>query len=136
MSNPAQLPARPSLVQLRKQAKERLETLRAADADASLADAQFAVARDYGFASWPKLVHHVESVLSSARLEQFEQLANDILAGYGGDREALVRLIAHYGVGHGPEQFRERVRSRVNDARGSTEAVPTLADVRQLVAHD
>jgi len=136
MSNPAQLPARPSLVQLRKQAKERLDTLRATNADASLADAQFAVARDYGFASWPRLVHHVESVLSSARLEQFEQLANDILAGYRGDVDALVRLIAHYGAGHAPDQFRERVRSRVNDARGSAIGDPTLTDVRQLVAHD
>src|SRR5688500_1252977 len=136
MSNPARLPARPSLVQLRKQAKERLDMLRATNPDASLSDAQYAIARDYGFASWPKLVHHVEAVLASTRLDQFEQLAADILAGYGGDSGALIRLIAHYGVGHGPEQLRERIRSRVNDARGGTDGDPTLAEVQQLVAHD
>ena len=67
MSNPtapaggSRLPARPSLEQLRKQAKERLTTLRAADPAAKLADAQFALAREYGFESWPKLVHFVSS---------------------------------------------------------------------------
>jgi hypothetical protein len=141
MSTPAQsrLPARPSLAQLRKQAKERLDTLRAADPDASLADAQLAIARDYGFASWPKLVHHIESVLSSARIDEFEQIANDVLAGYHGDVEALRRLIAHYGVGWGPEQFRERVQGRVDDSRsaaGITGGDVTLDEVRQFVAHE
>jgi uncharacterized glyoxalase superfamily protein PhnB len=57
-----QLPARPSLEQLRKLAKERLATLRAGDSAAKLADAQFLVAREYGFESWPKLVAHVAAV--------------------------------------------------------------------------
>lgn len=56
------LPARPSLEQLRKQAKERLSTLRADDSSAKLADAQFLVATEYGFESWPKLVQHVSAV--------------------------------------------------------------------------
>jgi hypothetical protein len=54
------LPDRPSLAQLRKQAKERLRTLRGQGSTAVLADAQLALAREYGFDSWPKLVHHVE----------------------------------------------------------------------------
>ena len=68
------LPARPSLEQLRKQAKELLRACRDGDGaalervrrhkpqatDPSLADAQFALAREYGFESWPGLVHHVE----------------------------------------------------------------------------
>ena len=37
-------------------------TLRAADPSVNLAAAQHALARDYGFESWPKLVHHVESL--------------------------------------------------------------------------
>ncbi|HEV8263650.1 MAG TPA: hypothetical protein VGQ06_01785 [Gemmatimonadales bacterium] len=57
----SRLPPRPSLEQLRKQAKERLRQLRAADPTATLADAQFALAREYGFESWPKLVDHVEA---------------------------------------------------------------------------
>jgi predicted enzyme related to lactoylglutathione lyase len=58
----SELPARPSLERLRKQAKERLSTLRADDEFAKLADAQFIVAREYGFDSWPKLVQHVSAV--------------------------------------------------------------------------
>jgi hypothetical protein len=60
------LPARPDLDQLRHQAKDLLRAARAADPAAvariravsgrmTLADAQLAVAREYGFASWPQL---------------------------------------------------------------------------------
>ena len=45
------LPARPSIEQLRKRAKERLVEMRASDLSAKLADAQFALARQYGFDS-------------------------------------------------------------------------------------
>ena len=43
---PRHLPERPSLEQLRKQAKELLDTLRAADPSVKLAAAQHALARD------------------------------------------------------------------------------------------
>ena len=80
------LPPRPSLEQLRNQAKDLLKSHRAGDPDAlrrvqsgdprrsegappesraaslSLADAQLVIAREYGFASWPKLKEHVDSV--------------------------------------------------------------------------
>jgi len=77
------LPTRPSLEQLRKQAKELLRLYRAGDPtavarlravrppsssrpgvsrDVSLADAQFALAREHGFESWPKLVRHVDAL--------------------------------------------------------------------------
>ena len=75
----SQLPPRPSLEQLRKQAKELLRGYRANDAEmlarfrvhksklsgpagphpASLADAQFVLAREHGFQSWPKLKRHI-----------------------------------------------------------------------------
>ena len=42
------LPERPSLEQLRKQAREHLDTLRAADPSVNLAAAQHALAREYG----------------------------------------------------------------------------------------
>src|SRR5262245_49352639 len=114
MSAAFRLPARPSLEQLRKQAKEKLKDLREDGAAATLSDAQFAIAREYGFESWPKLVHHVESVMSSSRLAQFEQLANDLLAGYEGDRAALERLGEYFGDSYSNEQRRQRVRDRIN----------------------
>ena len=55
------LPAHPNLDHLKKQAKELLQTMKQQDPDALLADAQHALAREYGFASWPRLKAHVES---------------------------------------------------------------------------
>ena len=49
------LPDHPNLDHLKKQAKALLRELRAQRPDATLADALHALARDYGFASWPKL---------------------------------------------------------------------------------
>jgi predicted enzyme related to lactoylglutathione lyase len=60
--SPSSLPARPSIEQLRKRAKERLVAMRATDSSAKLADAQFLLAREYGFDSWPKLVDHVSTI--------------------------------------------------------------------------
>ena len=71
------LPARPSLEQLKKRAKELLRAIRAADAaavdrlrgqlsphagDVTLADAQLVVAREHGFASWARLKHHIKAI--------------------------------------------------------------------------
>ena len=55
------LPPRPNLDHLKKQAKELLQTLKQQDSDAQLADAQHALAREYGFASWPRLKAHIDS---------------------------------------------------------------------------
>ena len=74
---PRRLPERPSLEQLRKQAKEHLETLRAADPAVNLAAAQHALAREYGFESWPKLVHHVESMQPAHSMLQPAELKSD-----------------------------------------------------------
>src|SRR5262249_51795995 len=56
------LPARPSLEFLKKQAKDRLRELRQQDQDSKLADAQHAIAREYGFANWPSLSAHIEAL--------------------------------------------------------------------------
>jgi ankyrin repeat protein len=71
------LPERPSLEQLRKQAKEHLDRLRDADPSTGLAAAQHALAREYGFESWPKLVHHVESMQPEGRMLQPAELKSD-----------------------------------------------------------
>lgn len=55
------LPRRPDLEHLKKQAKALLRSMRERDAHATLADALHALARDYGFGSWPKLKAHVEA---------------------------------------------------------------------------
>jgi ankyrin repeat protein len=51
-----------NLEQLRKQAKDRVREQRAAGQDAKLADAQFELARELGFQSWPKLKAYVERI--------------------------------------------------------------------------
>jgi|GEM_PF-1589637 len=70
------LPAKPSLVYLRKQAKDLLAALQSGDADMaslfaqyfnssekiSLVKAQLVIAREYGFDSWPALRGHVASL--------------------------------------------------------------------------
>src|SRR5881628_1471492 len=80
-----ELPSQPNLEQLRIQAKELLKAHKSRDPEAirrikeshprfidtsiervrdtklRLSDAQLVLAREYGFASWPKLQEHVES---------------------------------------------------------------------------
>src|SRR5580704_1360605 len=70
---PRSLPERPNLRRLKDQAKDLLKAGEAA----LLTEAQFKIARLYGFASWPKLKAHVDS------LEEIGQLklaidANDL----------------------------------------------------------
>ena len=88
---PKSLPANPSIENLRNRAKTLLRELRAGDAagvarfheshpehahtatdalatEAGLSDAQWVVAREYGFESWPKLKQHV--IVEIAPLEQ------------------------------------------------------------------
>ena len=55
-----QFPANPSLEHLRKVAKEHLKEMRLASGDVTLAEAQFRLARSYGFSSWRSLKEEVE----------------------------------------------------------------------------
>jgi hypothetical protein len=61
-----QLPDRPNLRHLRDQAKDLVR----AGTASSLADAQLQIARQYDFASWPKLKRHVESLEKAGQLKQ------------------------------------------------------------------
>ena len=63
---PRSLPDRPNLRHLKDQAKDLLKSGKAK----SLSDAQFQIARLYGFASWPKLKGHVESLEEFGELKQ------------------------------------------------------------------
>src|SRR5918998_3375813 len=60
------LPDRPNLRHLKDQAKDLLK----AGAAASITDAQFKIARIYGFASWPKLKAHIDSLEEIGQLKQ------------------------------------------------------------------
>ena len=64
------LPPHPNLEHLKKQAKDLLHELQRQNPAAKLADAQFALAREYGFASWPKLKTYVESLQDSMIQDQ------------------------------------------------------------------
>jgi len=62
MSEPRSLPHRPDLRHLRDEAKRR----RKAGEFSSIALAQLAIAREYGFRSWPRLKFHVEALTLDA----------------------------------------------------------------------
>ena len=153
----SRLPARPSLEQLQKQAKELLrrhrsgesaavERFRAASPrsvdpvephEAALADAQFVIAREYGFEIWARLKHHIESLRPSG-LEQFEQLAKDLAEAYSSDNRNAVREVnSNYGSSFGcdfhelPEMHRCLPTWFAAETRTPDLA---LADARKLVA--
>lgn len=81
------LPDAPNLEWLRKQAKRRLDELRKSNLGAQLADAQFDLAKQYGFASWRALKAHVDSLTIDGQL--FE-------AARSGDLDALTALLAKH----------------------------------------
>jgi ankyrin repeat protein len=69
------LPERANLEHLRKEAKQRLKTMRLDDPGATLAAAQLATARQYGFASWRRLVAFVTALRD--RGDQLRQAVHD-----------------------------------------------------------
>ena len=73
------LPDRPNLVYLKKEAKTLLDRLQQSNPAARLADAQQMLAREYGFASWPKMKAHVDA--ASAFAEAAADGAGHPLAG-------------------------------------------------------
>ena len=78
-----ELPENPDLRHLKDQAKD---LLKAGHAE-SLARAQFQIARQYGFASWPKLKAHVESLQLAGQLK---------LAIDANDLEEVKRLMTRH----------------------------------------
>ena len=78
-----ELPSRPNFNQYRKQAKDLLKSFRAGDGDAlsrisevhpefkktfdtpfQLSDAQWVIAREHGFESWPKFADHIRQIVA------------------------------------------------------------------------
>jgi ankyrin repeat protein len=67
-SVPLSLPDAPNLDWLRKQAKRKLDELRKSNPSAKLADAQFDLAKQYGFPSWRALKAHIDSLSIDGQL--------------------------------------------------------------------
>ncbi|MGH8235698.1 MAG: ankyrin repeat domain-containing protein [Steroidobacteraceae bacterium] len=88
------LPARPNLDWLRKTAKQSLRDLRIKEPARKLADAQFALARDYGFSSWRALKAHVEQLQSSSPTLSDEDVAMFLRAVGAGRMEAIRAALA------------------------------------------
>jgi ankyrin repeat protein len=110
-----ELPARPSLEQYRKQAKELLKTCKSGDPNSlqrvkrchphpskltdpntlsakfSLADAQLVIAREHAFESWPQFAKHIEALTrENSSVSQFEMAADAVVTG---DVITLTRLL-------------------------------------------
>lgn len=83
-SQSLKLPESPNLDWLRKQAKRRLNELRKVNPSAKLAEAQFDLAKQYGFSSWRSLKAHIDSLTIDGQL--FE-------AARKGDVNTLTKLL-------------------------------------------
>ncbi len=93
-ASPASLPDAPNLDWLRKRARHRLAELRRTQPESKLADAQFALAKEYGFASWRALKAHIDALSVEGQL---------FAAAQKGDVARLTALVdAH------PESLRAR----------------------------
>jgi ankyrin repeat protein len=97
-----ELPAKPSLESLRKQAKQIQRTT----SQGKLADAQHALARDYGFADWAKLKSYVITLglppaeaLTAAIRDQGAQRVRELLESHPELRAKINEPLPNYGFG-------------------------------------
>ena len=97
-----ELPAKPSLEYLRKQAKQLQRTT----FQGKLADAQHAVAREYGFADWAKLKSYVITLglppaeaLTAAIRDQGAQRVRELLESHSELRAKINEPLPNYGFG-------------------------------------
>jgi hypothetical protein len=97
-----QLPEKPNLEYLRKQAKELLRSM----GRGKLADAQHTLAREYGFATWAKLRSHVVTlglspaeVLRVAVCDSDARRVRELLESYPELRARIDDPLPNYGFG-------------------------------------
>lgn len=158
------LPAHPSLEHLKYQAKDLLTAAKARSPDAierirefhpefsrpqqdaaitglSLSDAQWVVAREYGFESWPKLKRHVESLPSPTQLRlnlaHYETIAADLLEAFRtGSPRAMESVWTHAGHRRTWPVMREYVLLDLGKGQNSANPATdiSLADAQLLVA--
>ena len=142
-----ELPLRPNLDQYKKQARDFLKALRAEDPKAiqrlrqflprarelselTLADAQFVVAREHSFASWPGFSKYVRELgLSNSPFAGFERAADAVVNGEAArlremlqQNPELVRArsprehrstLLHYVSANGVEDYRQKTPHNV-----------------------
>lgn len=97
-----ELPAKPSLESLRKQAKQLQRTM----PEGKLADAQHALAREYGFANWARLKSYVVTLglppaeaLTAAIREADAQRVRELLESHAELRARIDEPLPNYGFG-------------------------------------
>ena len=144
------LPERPSLAQLRKQAKELLKQLRSGDlsaidrlrkhkstvSDPILADAQFVLAREHSFDSWPRLVHHIQAA-QATDLELHRRIAEDLAAAYNSaNPEAVTRLNDLFHSALNVERIRDFIRDKLFNLPDTERRLNnfTVIDAQHVVA--
>src|SRR5581483_6607820 len=134
-----ELPAHPRLDQYKKQAKDLLKSCKSGDAEAirrferlklkpgeiSLAGAQFVVAREHAFESWPKFKKHIEAIVrQNSPVSNFEAAADAVVEGDVATPTRLLRedpslirarstrahqsTLLHYVGANGVEDFRQK----------------------------
>lgn len=98
--------------------------------DCALSQAQFVIARAHGFASWRRLVHHIEALAGrESDLSAFEQAADSIVSGDLGTLERLLAAhpdlvharssrehratLLHYVSANGVENYRQRTPANI-----------------------
>jgi len=101
-----ELPAHPDLEQYKKQAKELLQASKAGAPEAlarmqkyprrarlTLADAQFVMAREHGFESWPRFAQRIRTLAGGDSPAVWKSAEDAVVAG---DVEALERLLREH----------------------------------------
>ena len=126
-----------NLEQLRKQAKERVRERRAAGEEVKLAEAQFELARELGFQSWPKLKAYVERIALEqpfhTDLDYYEGRAQGIASVMGVSAADARRDLA---ARHGFSSWRE-LRRHVEAMRSGEEPpTPFVLAYRAVEEHD
>jgi ankyrin repeat protein len=151
-----ELPARPNLQQYKKQAKDLLKACKAGDpvalerikkyhpqlgalpdpsipGKAALADAQFTIAREHGFESWPKFAKHIEKITAQV-----------LLAGVTDPVAAFIEAagVARDGSSHGSgtlERANAILAAYPNVAKANIHTAAILGDdvsVQRFIAMD
>ncbi len=146
------LPSSPSLVLLRRQARELQRRIRSGDPqslrlldehypnsetlDVSLHVAQLVLARSYGFPSWPRLVEQLEVMRDLSRSPEVDQPGADPLDVF------LRHAVLRYSEDDGPARWsvaRGLVEADRSIGRSTIYAAVTSADhraVREFLARD
>lgn len=95
MSKTQTLPARPNLDYLRKLAKKRVAASRKSGDRITIAQAQLAIAREFGFPSWRKLKTYIDQLANADRAINLPHVFRDLMkAIVRRNDEEMTRLLA------------------------------------------